>query len=410
MLKRFTALLLSLLLMLGGTGYALDNSESGSGESIPFSPESISLTATAALAENASQTLTAVTGEHYGMPEDAVEWSSSNTSICKITSSESSYDRDAAQTTSKAAIKATGIGKCTVTASFGTVKASCTVYVLKTPDVSLGKVTLGSAEIRWDEISYAQGYRVYRKTNGGSWERIKTITAGDTTSYTDKTISPSDSYRYTVRAYRNVGGTAMLSTYDSTGVVVDCQLPAPELVGAADTGAGSIRFEWDSVDNAEGYRVYRKTGSSGWKRIATLSGKNTTSYTDSTAAFDTKYTYTVRAHCTVNSKTVLSTYNSKGVSASCALPRPKSLSASAGSSAIKVSWSKVPAATHYRVYRKASASDSWSRIATVTGTSYSDKNVTSGKSYIYTVRAAVKQSGEWVLSSYLKDGVTCKAK
>ena len=59
MLKRFTALLLSLLLVLSGTGYALDDSDSGSGESIPFSPESISMSAALSITEGSSKKLTA---------------------------------------------------------------------------------------------------------------------------------------------------------------------------------------------------------------------------------------------------------------------------------------------------------------------------------------------------------------
>lgn len=409
MLKRFTALLLSLLLVLGGTGYALDDSDSGSGESIPFSPESISMSAALSITEGSSKKLTAETSEHVGMPEDEVTWSTSDTSVCTV-SGTTSYDRATQRTTSTATLKATGLGKCTVTASFGTVKTTCTVYVMETPTVSLDKTALGSATIIWNQIAYAQGYRVYRSTDGGDWKRIATVSGGDTLTATDTTLSPAGTHRYTVRAYRTVGDTVLLSGYDPDGVIVSCQLPAPELVSAADTGSASIRVTWECSDNAAGYRVYRKTGSSGWKRLATLSGGSTASYTDSSAAFGTKYTYTVRSYCKTNGETVLSKYDSKGVSASCALPRPKTLSAAKSGSAIKVSWSKVSAASHYRVYRKTSASGSWKRIATVTGTSYTDKNVTSGKSYIYTVRAAVKQDGEWVLSSYLKDGVTCKAK
>ena len=56
---------------------------------------------------------------------------------------------------------------------------------------------------------------------------------------------------------------------------------------------------------------------------------------------------------------------------------------------VTVTWSAVKNAESYIVYRKAGSATSWSRLAVVGdgATSYTDKNVTSGTSYTYTVRA-----------------------
>ncbi len=56
------------------------------------------------------------------------------------------------------------------------------------------------------------------------------------------------------------------------------------------------------------------------------------------------------------------------------------------SNGIQVSWSKVSGATGYVVFRKTSSS-SWSRIGTTTGTTYTDKTVSTGTIYYYTIRA-----------------------
>ena len=68
--------------------------------------------------------------------------------------------------------------------------------------------------------------------------------------------------------------------------------------------------KWSPVSGATGYVIYRKTGNSSWKKIATVNGNNTLKYVDATAEKGKTYTYTVRAR---NGK-YLSSYNTKGVS------------------------------------------------------------------------------------------------
>ncbi|MEY8516903.1 beta-L-arabinofuranosidase domain-containing protein [Lachnospiraceae bacterium 29-84] len=66
-----------------------------------------------------------------------------------------------------------------------------------------------------------------------------------------------------------------------------------------------------------------------------------------------------------------------------------------GSSSIKVKWNKVTGAKKYQVYRK--SGKSWKKIATVTGTSYTNNKLTSNKSYQYRVRAMITSGS---LNSY----------
>ena len=75
-----------------------------------------------------------------------------------------------------------------------------------------------------------------------------------------------------------------------------------------------------------------------------------------------------------------------GISCLC-LSVPKLNTPKASSSGISLSWSKVPGAEGYRVYRKI-AGEGWHLIAKTTAVSYSDKkDLSSGTTYIYTVRA-----------------------
>lgn len=85
----------------------------------------------------------------------------------------------------------------------------------------LRSVTAGTkqATVKWSKVSGAQGYRLYRKTGGGSWQTVKTVGA-DTAQYTDRNLKSGTKYTYTVRAYRKTGSNTVLGGYDKTGKTV----------------------------------------------------------------------------------------------------------------------------------------------------------------------------------------------
>ena len=68
---------------------------------------------------------------------------------------------------------------------------------------------------------------------------------------------------------------------------------------------------------------------------------------------------------------------------------------------IKLSWKKVTGATGYRVYQYNSSTGKYKTLKTVTGTSYTVKNLKAGTSYKFAVKAYTKVDGEtlWAASS-----------
>ena len=133
---------------------------------------------------------------------------------------------------------------------------------------------------------------IYRKTTGGKWENVG-FTNGVT--YIDKTAQSGTTYTYTVRCVSYLNSSVSLSAYDTKGKTIK-HLETPELSSATSTKAG-VKLEWDKVTGASGYKVYRKTGNSGWgEAIATVKGNSTVTYLDKTAKKGVTYTYTVRAY------------------------------------------------------------------------------------------------------------------
>lgn len=104
-----------------------------------------------------------------------------------------------------------------------------------------------------------------------------------------------------------------------------------------------------------------------------------------------------------------------GKSAKCTVTvnpeKPKlKKAASAEKGKIKITWEKVAGAGGYIIYKK--NGDSWKKLETVKSsiTSYTDKGLTSGKKYTYTVKAYKTVSGTTYTSDFDKTGVSAKVK
>ncbi|MGM9592830.1 MAG: leucine-rich repeat protein [Candidatus Onthomonas sp.] len=262
-----------------------------------------------------------------------------------------------------------------------------TVCYLTAPEVKVSNAA-GGVKVTWTETAGAEKYVVYRKLAGGKWESLTTVKAGEKCSYLDAGVEneSGNRYYYTVRA---VKGDARSDYVKNVSLY---RLTQPT-VKAASASKG-VTVTWSQSNGAESYRVYRKTGSSGWKLIATVTGEETLRYSDTSAQSGTTYIYTVRAQ----KSGTLSSYLTSGAQVTY-LTQP-TVSVSNGSTGVNISWNKISGADGYRVYRK-TPGGSWSRIATIKGgdtLQYTDKEIAgkNGTTYLYTVRA-VKGSA---LSSY----------
>ena len=245
-------------------------------------------------------------------------------------------------------------------------------------------ITYG-VQVKWSKVTGATGYIVYRKGAGKGWGRIADIKSGSTVSYTDTTAASGTTYTYTVRAYN---GSTMGDWHSAKSLM---RISDTTLTGASNITYG-VQVKWSKVTGATGYIVYRKGAGKGWARIADIKNGSTVSYTDTTAASGTTYTYTVRAY---NGSTMGDWHSTKSVKR---LSDPKLTSASKVSGGINVRWTGVTGATGYIVYRK-SGSGSWGRIADIKSgstVSYTDRTAKAGTTYTYTVRAYNGNTmGDW---------------
>ena len=266
------------------------------------------------------------------------------------------------------------------------------------PTVKISNTASG-VKVTWTTAANATGYTVYRSQySGGKWSGWKNMgtAKANKTAWTDKTVKTGVTYKYTVRAvYNNT-----LSSYNKTGAaVLFLATPTVKIANASN----GIKVSWSKVNGATGYVVYSSQYDaatqkwSGWSNRGTV---NTNSWVDTAVKSGVQYKYTVRA---TNGKT-LSAY--KGTSGLMFLAQPTVKIANVAKG-IKVTWSMCDGATGYTVYRSEydAKTKKWSKwksrgTAAATKSSWTDKKVTSGKYYKYTVRAV---NGN-VKSTYVSSG------
>ncbi len=252
-----------------------------------------------------------------------------------------------------------------------------------TPKLSSVSCTTTGVKVSWGKAAGIDKYIVYRKTSKTGWSRLGTTTS---TSFTDTKAKSGTTYYYTVKAQNDYG----TSGYNKTGLKIK-YIAAPVLKKVYNNGAGNV-LSWGKVTGADGYYVYRKTPSSGWKKIATIKKGSTVSYTDKKVTYGSSYIYTVKAY---SGKTA-SGHNTTGIKIIKKLPNVSITTKNVNGGKRVYLSSSVSGAT---IYFKTSKNGSYKKY---TG----DFGLTSTKTiYAYAVRASYYKS-----STASKKIVVTKAK
>ena len=257
------------------------------------------------------------------------------------------------------------------------------VTYLAAPTLSTLANAANGVSLKWNSISGAQKYYIYRKEGNGGYKKIAEVK--DAVSYTDKSVTSGKKYTYAVRALK---GSSM-SAY--TGKSINYLAQAN--VSALNNKDNGIEVKWSKVSGAKGYYVYRKEGKNSYQKIATITNANTTSYTDTSVKNNNgkAYTYTVRAYA----NNALAAYTGKSVYR-IATPTITSVSNSR-TGEVDVDWNGVKGAKGYQIqlssdksFSKDTTDETWVDYADGNGITIT--NCEKGDSFYFRVRA-YKQNG-----------------
>jgi len=153
-------------------------------------------------------------------------------------------------------------------------------------------------DLAWTDASDDEdGFSIERAVSGGAFSEIATVGSG-VAAYSDTTVAAATAYSYRVRASNTAGFSAYSNTASATtpgGVVT---VPAAPTGLAAGVSGTSVSLSWtDASTNEEDFSIERAAGGAAFAVLVTVPA-NATSYSDTTVAAGTSYSYRVRAHNT----------------------------------------------------------------------------------------------------------------
>jgi len=271
-----------------------------------------------------------------------------------------------------------------------------------------------SITVSWSPVSGAVSYNIYSGINSYTYSLLGTSAS---TSYSHTGLSADTTYYYKVSALNSNGESAqsnntMAKTTPAatqppdipTDVPNEPSIPnvpnnVPTNVKATAISSNRILVSWSFVTLASGYYIYRSLSSSGdFIKVGTTDSL-TIFFSDTGLSAGTDYYYKLASY-TKNGESAQSSYVLATTLPIIIPDTPTNVTAIPNSSSrITVSWSSMPNATGYKIYRSLNSSDDFTQIGTSASTSYVDTGLSTGTVYYYKV-AAYNENGTSPQSSY----------
>ena len=262
---------------------------------------------------------------------------------------------------------------------------------LPAPTVTGGNDSQGRPTLKWNAVSGAAKYEVYRaRSRSGEYIKYSTVTG---TSYTNTSyIENGNTYYYKVRALDANGTAGAWSSIVS--VTYKQTLPAPIVTGGNDS-QGRPTLKWNAVSGAAKYEVYRARSLNGdYIKYSTVTG---TSYTN-TSYIENGNTYYYKVRALDANGTAGAWSSIVSVTYKQTLSAPTVTGGNDAQGRPTLTWKVVTGAAKYEVYRARSMNGDYVKYSTVTGTSYTNTSyIEDGNTYYYKVRALKSDgtAGAW---------------
>ncbi len=161
---------------------------------------------------------------------------------------------------------------------------------------------------------------------------------------------------------------------------------------SAESTKNGVMLKWEHVyeknsnlSGTVGYFVYRKTSDTKWKLVGRY--VKAPEFIDSTVVYGETYIYTVKHYFEFEGDYFYGAYDKEGITVKADyIITPPAPQATLDSNIIRLSWSKIPGATKYILYRSTSENSGYKKIYTGTSVKYNDKTVEPGTVYYYKLK------------------------
>jgi len=266
-------------------------------------------------------------------------------------------------------------------------EASVATVLIAPGSLTVQSLSSSQLLLNWvDNSATETGFRIERSpVTNTNFTEIATVGA-NTTTFTDSGLNEATRYWYRVQAYNADTTSGYSNEYQATTLY---NIPAPPS-GLTITSllSNKITLSWtDNSADESGFKIQRKTGTTGIYTTIRTTAANVTAYGDITVTDGTLYYYRVCATNVAGDSAF-----SNEVSGTTPLAKPTSAHATAvSSSQINLTWVDNSASeTGYLIERKTGSTGTYAQIAQVGANvqNYSDTNgLNSNTRYYYRVRA-----------------------
>jgi fibronectin type 3 domain-containing protein len=208
----------------------------------------------------------------------------------------------------------------------------------KVSDINFNRISLS-----WDSVEGADRYDVYQGTSA-------TVITSKVGSVTETSFSTTTALNYnTIYYYKVIPVTANgVSGLSSIVINAKTAIKNPVDLSVSSPNASTAELSWSAVEGAAGYEISFSKGTSTTYTVLRSVTTLTTNHTALTA--NTVFNYKVRAYRMAGTTKVYSGY-SDVESIFTKLSTPVLKYVNLGSNSYKITWSAVPGATRYDLYR-----------------------------------------------------------
>lgn len=265
------------------------------------------------------------------------------------------------------------------------------------------RATVASAtqiNLAWNDTSVNEsGFKIFRKTgSGGTWTQATTASQNVTT-YQDTGLSSGTTYYYYIVSTNNTGDSDPSAEVMATTLTLPT---APTSLKATTVSTTQINLSWtDSSGNESGFRIRRRSTTTGsWTVIASV-GQNVTSYQNNGLTAGRTYYYVVTSYNS-SGESVLSNQVSATTTNTTIPNAPTSLAAVAVSPLqVNLTWADNSTnETGFRLSRRIGTTGTWSMIGMIAAdtTAVQNTGLQEGTTYGYRL-VAFNAAGESAFSN-----------
>ena len=278
----------------------------------------------------------------------------------------------------------------------------CEPVAVTTVDAVTGfdadKVTSGSATLKWDKVSGADGYAVELYT-GGKWNEVFRTSDSSVTSCTVGSLKADSTYSLRIRAFKDTDDGTVYSDY--TRLAVKTKLANVAGLKAQGVTATAVKLDWARNAGATGYIIEQYKGGK-WTQLAVTKNNTTLTFTVKGLAECTPYSLRVKAYKNDGGKTNYSDYVTVKASTLLGTVKNAKVTSTTGTW-ITLEWAKNDKATGYSIEQYKGGK--WTVIATTknnTTLKFTVKGLRNDTTYSFRIKAYKTVGDTTTYGSYVR--------